>query len=630
MQRDQKLSGIAAIIRFDGGPVEPGGIEAMTAAMAYRGLDGISHWARGPVALGHCTMHATAESFDAAQPLTNEDESLILVLDGWLANWKELRSELLSRNVVLRNRSDAELVLRAYELWGDDCPKHIDGDFAFVIWDARKQEAFCARDHASMRPLHYHWDGKRLIVASDITGVLAAPGVERRPNRAVIAQYMADEWYSENETIWSGVMRALPASWMRFKSGSVQSGIYWAPPLEVSIRYKRDEDYFDHYRALFEDCVRRSSRSHAPLGCEVSGGLDSSAVFAMAHHLQSKGQLAAPSVKGYTLKFDEQNSAADEVAYARAVAQHIGGEVAEIAPFFPDTTWFETRAQADQDMPPYPSSALMINIGAALVAGGSRVVLNGTGGDEWAWGSPLYYAEHLAAREWSGFYHSLRNDIACMGLRGATSRAWRYGIAPSLPRPLLDLRLKLLAAKGQRPDWLSAELQALLAESRAAVDTSAVFRIPARARRDMRSLLDNCFIGISRDIGARQCARSGFERRSPMYMRRFIEFAFATPERIKLRGKTPKYTHRKALSGLLPDLVTNRTTKADFSIAFTRQIDAMENLLVDVLPQNGAGYLDQNGVADLYNRYRASPGAGSQIWQLWGIFGCESAIRKTE
>src|SRR5450759_202276 len=107
------MSGIAGIIRFDGGLVEHGLIEKMTAAMPYRGPDGINHWVRGSIALGQCMLRTTPESLEETQPLTNEDESLVLVMDGRVDNWEELRRELLGRGAVLRNRSDAELVLRA-------------------------------------------------------------------------------------------------------------------------------------------------------------------------------------------------------------------------------------------------------------------------------------------------------------------------------------------------------------------------------------------------------------------------------------------------------------------------------------------------------------------------------------
>ena len=115
------MSGIAGIIHFDGQPVAPGLVESMTQSMHYRGPDGINHWRRGSVALGQCMLRTTPESLEETQPLTNEDESLVLVMDGRVDNWEELRRELLGKGAVLRTRADAELVLRAYEVWGRDC-----------------------------------------------------------------------------------------------------------------------------------------------------------------------------------------------------------------------------------------------------------------------------------------------------------------------------------------------------------------------------------------------------------------------------------------------------------------------------------------------------------------------------
>lgn len=127
------VSGIAGIIHFDGKPVEPGLIQKMTSVMAHRGRDGINHWVKGSVALGQCMPRTTPESLEEHQPLTNEDESLVLVMDGRVDNWEELRKELLSRGVRLGSGTDAELVLRAYEIWLDATPYHIYGEhYRFV------------------------------------------------------------------------------------------------------------------------------------------------------------------------------------------------------------------------------------------------------------------------------------------------------------------------------------------------------------------------------------------------------------------------------------------------------------------------------------------------------------------
>ena len=142
----------------------------MTSAMAHRGPDGIRHWVRGPVALGHGLLCTTPESLEERQPLANEDESLVLVMDGRVDNWEELRRELLGCGARLRDRSDAELVLRAYELWGRESVQHLDGDFAFAVWDARRRALFCVRDRIGHKPFYYHWDGTTLAFASELRG----------------------------------------------------------------------------------------------------------------------------------------------------------------------------------------------------------------------------------------------------------------------------------------------------------------------------------------------------------------------------------------------------------------------------------------------------------------------------
>lgn len=624
------MSGIAAIIRFDGGDVEPGAIERMTAAMDYRGPDGIVHWHKGPVALGHCMMHTTAESLEEVQPLANEDESLVLVMDGWLANWEELRHELLQRGAKLRSRSDAELVLRAYETWGEDCPRHIDGEFAFLVWDRRHRAAFLARDHAGLRPLHYHWDGKQLVVATDIAGVLAAPGIEARPNRAAIAEFMVCEWYSRTETIWCDVLRPLSAHWMRFWSGGTSQGKYWEPPLEIEIEYRAEEQYFEQYREILADSVRRASRSHLPVACDVSGGLDSSGVFAVAHRLLGSGQLECPDIAGFTYLFKETGSPADEIEYARAVARHLGVALHEIEPFMPELAWFEEQGRADCDMAPYPNTAMAVSIGKALTDMGMRVSLNGVGGDEWLYGSRFYYSEQIAALDWKAICSSIRADFRETGLANAVWWPIRFGIMPLLPQPIKNLARRLHARVNSGPDntayWLSPELNRLLAERRDSFARGQTRRIANPARRGMLTTLEDAYLGIARDNLVRQCARIGYETRFPMYARRYIEFAFAIPEALRLRGSTKKYIHVQALDQDLPAVVARRKTKAAFIQAATRLIDSMRPLLVETLPFGETGHIDPDGMSRLYDCYAQSGYDNAPAWQLWGAFGCENAV----
>ncbi|MDH5223012.1 MAG: asparagine synthase-related protein, partial [Betaproteobacteria bacterium] len=370
------MSGIAGIIRFDGAPVEPGLVEKMTSAMDYRGPDGINHWVRGSVALGQCMLRTTPESLEETQPLANEDESLVLVMDGRVDNWEELRRELLARGAVLRTRSDAELVLRAYEAWGRECLAHVDGDFALVIWDARRREAFCARDRLGHKPLHYHWDGKAFAFASELHPLLGLSWVAQAPNEGMVAEYLAWEFHSRDETLWQGILRLVAAHRMVVSKDGPRIDEYWAPDLWADPGFTRDEQYFERYRELLTDAVRRLSRSHRPVAYEVSGGLDSSAVFCIAERLRRDRSLPAPDTLAYTVSFTD-DSGANEIEYARAVGAFTGRRIEEAQPTYPSLAWYEARARTYREFPGYPNGAMAFEGMRYAASKESRVVLTG-------------------------------------------------------------------------------------------------------------------------------------------------------------------------------------------------------------------------------------------------------------
>ena len=280
------MSGIAGIIRFDGRTIEPGLINRMTDAMAFRGPDGIRHWTCGPVALGHCLLATTEEAAADRQPLSNEDQSCILVMDGWLQNWTELRANLLAKGAVLRTDTDCELVLRAYELWGRDCLTHVHGDFAFVIWDARRHEAFCARDRIGMRPFHYFYSEELgFVFASDPKAILTVPGVRRKLDEGRIADtFIAGmEGFDQTSTFYRDVYRLAPAHCLSVRPQGLRNERYWRFEPTKPLRLASDNEYSEAYKAVLSEAVRSRLRGGATTAAMLSGGLDSSSVVALAH-----------------------------------------------------------------------------------------------------------------------------------------------------------------------------------------------------------------------------------------------------------------------------------------------------------------------------------------------------------
>lgn len=626
------MSGIAGIIHFDGRPVEPGQVESMTAAMHYRGPDGIHHWRRGNVALGQCMLRTTPESLEETQPLTNEDESLVLVMDGRVDNWEELRHELLGRGAVLRTRADAELVLRAYETWGCDCLSHIDGDFALVIWDAEKREAFCARDRFGNRPLTYHWKGSTLVFASDLHAILTLPSIKQIPNESVLAQYLATEWHSRDETLWRDVMRLPQAHCAVARATGLTLQQYWIPDCSLTLPCRTDAEYIEYYRAILFDVVRRMSRSIQPLACEVSGGLDSSAVFAVAETLRQQQALRAPALNGYCLNF-EHDADADEMHYARAVGAHLRQPIHEISPSDMPFDWYKSCAHSFLDLPPYPNHAVFCSLQTAAHMHGSRVLLSGLGGDEWAGGGARYYADAIGGSHFRDLLRYFHIDTQVAGIRFSSWALVRHGIGPALPKPLRDVLRKAVGltrytGSGDRDSWLSRSTQRALERVRQTTGLTKRASACRASQRRQIELIDSATGLVDREMCERQASRSGLEIRRPFWSKSIIEASFATPEHLRCRADENKWMHRRAMQGMLPDNVLQRTTKAVFDSTFIPVLNEMtKHVLEEVLPRR-QNWVAARKVESLLNDVcepHLSTWTGGKIWELWSLFGTDAA-----
>jgi asparagine synthase (glutamine-hydrolysing) len=621
------MSGIAGFIHFDGAPVEPGLVDRMTSAMAYRGPDGIRHWVNGSVALGQCMLRTTPESLEETQPLANEDESLILVMDGRVDNWEELRQELLGRGVILRNRSDAELVLRSYETWGADCLTHIDGDFALVVWDARQRAAFCARDRMGNKPFNYHWDGKTFAFASELQAILRLPWVRHELNEGMLAEYLAAEWYSRDETFWKGITRLVAAHCMQVSEAGPRTDVYWEPDLFATLPLRSDEDYVAYYRTLLFDAIRRMSRSAETVAVEVSGGLDSSAVYCVADELQKSGSLLAPDLRGYTTAF-EDGSDADEIAYCRSVGAYRGRSISETPPSEMPLSWYSERAEQLLEFPGYPNGMTSWSRWEKARGDGSRVLLTGEAGDMWLGGTRTYYAEQLAAGRFGALLGSLKSDVFALGPKAALAESLRYGVVPLLPSAVQGglTRLVRAARRGRRLPmpgyWLSERIKGTLEKRRVRDRQREAARVARIGQRAQLSLLSSPFIAAMTELIERNTSSVGLENRDPKGSSKMVQFAFSTPECIRRRGDINKFTHVQAMSGLMPEAVRNRRTKADFRSAFWRQLSDMEGNFNGESPSVQLGWVDGRALGDLFRRFQRRQGGGSAYWTLWNIYGC--------
>lgn len=565
------MSGIAGIIHFDGQPAELSLLLSMTSSMRHRGPDGIHHLVRSNVALGHCMLQTTPQSLEERQPLANEDGSLVLVADVRLDNWQELRAELLRKGARLRSRADAELVLQAYVMWGRDCLDHIEGDFAFVIWDERRRQAFCARDRFGQKPFIYHFDGRTLSFASEVRPVLDLPWVSMAFNEGLAAEFLAFEWHTQDETFWKDVKKLPQSMRLIVSTDGARRDVYWR--LDAKPRKLGDAEYVEGYRELLMDAVRRCSRSHRPIAVDVSGGLDSTALYSIAEHLRRERRLLAPSLQGYTLNFEAERCASPDVyananrdlPYARAAADFLGLQLLEARPKIVPLQWYRDHAVQTATLPGYPNGVMTLKLMEQAAGQGSRVSISGVGGDEFLDPAKEWYADYLRAGRIGELLAMIWDDAGDEGLLRALKLAMRNAVLMRLPEGTRSIVLGLLVKarlmeRRKNADWLTAELKTKLAARR---HSSAMNEYPAGFAR---TAFDPCN-AHERELYEGLAASQGLEVRRPFFNTQLVSFLAEVPMRLMAKGSRTKRLHRAAMRGLLPDSIVERSDKAEFSIA---------------------------------------------------------------
>ena len=394
-----------------------------------------------------------------------------------------------------------------------------------------------------------------------------------------MAEYLAAQWLSTTETLWQGILRLDAAHTMVVTLSGPALSRYWAPDLQASLSFRSDQECAEHYRALLFDVVRRLSRSIHPIACEVSGGLDSSAIFAVAETLRRHGQLAAPALEGYTLDFSGDPDA-DEIDYCRAVGAHLGQAIHEITPARVPLSWYQDVAQQYQDFPDFPNGGAMgLPIAERARADGARVLLNGLGGDQWLCGSEACYAEAIAGRRGRELLNILGDDINAAGLRTTLWRLLRHGIVPLLSEagPADAPRRATSgcgdpATQADQQAWLAEPMRARIQARQQVYRRLLSSKVQRVGQSHQLACLYDAYQMLAIEMAERHYAQVGLEMRQPFWNARMVEFALATPERSRLRGNQDKWLHRRAMQGLLPDDVLRRSSKAEFSVTFSRYL----------------------------------------------------------
>ncbi|MFW6255966.1 MAG: asparagine synthase-related protein, partial [Candidatus Sumerlaeota bacterium] len=279
------MSGIAGIVHLDRRPVDQDQLARMLANMSHRGPDGSGVWVNKHVGLGHLMFHETPESLSEQQPCANSQSGLTITADARIDNREELAGKLELNPAQAREYADSRYILLSYAKWGEDCVHELLGDFAFAIWDGRRQALFCARDCMGLKPFYYSHKQGRFIFASELRAVTSLKDVDKSINEEKIAAHMLFDSLDKESTIYTDFFRLPPAHTLRIDSKGFQKQHYWKPDVDTELKLGSNEEYAEAFRDVFSDSVQCRLRSAFPVGSMFSGGMDSSSMTGVAREL---------------------------------------------------------------------------------------------------------------------------------------------------------------------------------------------------------------------------------------------------------------------------------------------------------------------------------------------------------
>ncbi len=556
------MCGIAGIFHLTTPkPVDPARVGRMCGAMAHRGPDGQGVWTAPGVGLGHLRL-SIIDLAGSPQPMASTDGRAMLVFNGEIYNYRELRHELRATGATFRTDGDSEVILAAWQKWGPDCLPRLQGMFAFAIYDLEARTLFLARDRLGVKPLFYAplSDGS-LAFASELKGLTAHPLLRREVDPLAIEDYLAWGYVPDHRSILAGVHK-LPAGHsltLRHGAPLPQPSQWW----DVSFaerRQGRAADLEAELLHLLRQAVTSRMVSDVPLGAFLSGGVDSSSVVALM------AEASNSPVNTCSIGFDE--AALDETAYARIVAERFGSNHRARTVGSHDFEHVDTLVDMF-DEPFADASALPTWRVSQLARETVTVALSGDGADEALAGYRRHRFHHAEERirgllpgalrqpvfgalgaiypkaDWAPQQLRAKATFQSLAIDGAHGYARAVGFTPP------ELRARLYT-----PEFLRER-----GEYRAEQAFVSVMRnAPARSGLDQAQYADLKF-WLPGDILTKVDRTSmavSLEAREPLLDHRLIEFAAALPERLRLRSGQGKWLMKQAMRRYLPDEILFR------------------------------------------------------------------------
>ncbi len=627
------MCGICGIV---GSPRDGDGaaIRVMTDRLRHRGPDGeglqrlsapggaASGW------FGHRRLRILDLTDAAHQPMISADGRIALTYNGEIYNFRELREQLTARGRSFASSGDTEVLLRAYEEWGDECVALLDGMFAFAIWDGRDGHLLMARDRPGKKPLFYAVLGDRLVFGSEIKALVAGGvSVEVAPEH--LAEYLTFGYVPHPHTMVRGIRHLEPGSMIKWRPGGEPRSVrYWRPavPDRPSALRAPDRQLFSEIRSAFATATARRMVADVPIGAFLSGGLDSSLVVA-AMVAQGTGD-----VHTFSIGFPD-DAPGDERRWARIVADHLGTRHTEYA-VKADAVALLDQIVWHYDEPFADGSAIPTYIVCELAARQVKVVLNGDGGDEVFGGYDRFKAFVLASRapQWPapGIRRLARMLPTGSGYYSTRRRLLRFFEAAE--QPLIERYLSWITVLPHHRlgEFLAPEVLALNPARPDAAFIAEYDAHPALKPLD-RLLAANFATYLPDDLAVkmdRMSMANSIEARSPFLDTALIDLLATVPAARKVGLRRVKPLLGKSFGPSLPDVIWKRRKQGFGPPMHAWFRGPLGELFEDeVLAPDAASspYLRRDALAGMYRAHRT--GASDEGFRLWTFLSLERWLR---
>ncbi len=557
------MCGICGKLNFNKDKVvEKGLIKGMCDTLIHRGPDDEGYYINKNIGLGMRRL-SIIDINTGHQPISNENEKIWIVFNGEIYNYRLLREDLEKRGHRFKTNSDTEAILHLYEDNGADCLKYLRGMFAFAIWDTEKERLFLARDRVGKKPLVYAIINNSVIFASELKAIIQDDAVNKELDLDALDQYLSFQFVPAPYTIFKGVKKLPPASYLICEKGNISIKRYWELDFNNKIIVSEDE-YAERILKELEEAVKLRMTSDVPIGALLSGGVDSSAVVGMMARLSGR------PIKTFSIGFEEEEYS--ELKYASIVAKQFKTEHHEfivkpdIMEILPELAWYYDEPFADKSA--VPSYYIAKEAGKHV-----KVVLIGDGGDEAFAGYERYNQGNNAA---SLLPSSIRGQLIRQAINNYFKIADSSKVVSKMMKKIA-LNLFTVSRSIIFPEFFSGRDKYNLYNhnTREALNNSISNKIDellegaanikepidAMVNIDFKHYLSDDLL-VKMDIAS---MANSIEARSPFLDHKLLEFSMNIPCSFKIKNGVRKYILKRALSDILPDEILNRN-KMGFSI----------------------------------------------------------------